>query len=159
MNEFIDIIGYEGLYKINRNGDILKCKNNTLLKHNLSGDKRYYNVRLHLNKKQKSFLLHRLLALHFIPNDDPENKIHIDHIDRNKHNNNLNNLRWVTCSENCRNKKRNGGISLQTNNSGYKYWAAIYTYYENDKWVKIQKASKDKESLEKWLEEIKIQHP
>lgn len=43
-------------------------------------------------------LLHRIVAELFIPN--PENKPYIDHIDTNKHNNRIDNLRWVTQSEN-----------------------------------------------------------
>lgn len=43
-------------------------------------------------------LVHRLLALAFIPN--PENKPQIDHIDGNRSNNQLDNLRWCTGSEN-----------------------------------------------------------
>ena len=34
--------------------------------------------------KQKDQLKHRLIALQWIENDDPENKIQIDHINRNK---------------------------------------------------------------------------
>ena len=36
--------------------------------------------------------------------DNPENKPHIDHIDRDKSNNNQDNLRWATISENFLNK-------------------------------------------------------
>lgn len=156
---FIDIKDYEGLYKINKKGEILSCNNNIILKYNLSGEKRYYTIRLCKDGIQKSFTLHRLLALHFIQNNDEENQTYVDHIDRNKLNNNLNNLRWTTPSGNSRNRKRKGGISYQQNNKGYKYWSAIYTYYENDKQIKLQKASKDKEVLEKWLIHIKEKFP
>jgi len=57
--------------------------------------------------------IHQLLAETFIPN--PENKKFVDHIDRNKQNNNLENLRWSTFSENQRNsnkyKNNTSGIS------------------------------------------------
>jgi len=52
--------------------------------------------------------VHRLLAEHFIEN--PDNKAFVDHIDRNRKNNKLNNLRWVTRSEN----EQNTGV--QKNN-------------------------------------------
>ena len=57
------------------------------------------------NNKSKKCSLHRLLALQYIPN--LENKPQVDHIDKNPGNNCLTNLRWVTRSENCLNKKKN----------------------------------------------------
>lgn len=50
--------------------------------------------------------LHRIVAMLFIPN--PDNKPQVDHIDTNKHNNNVNNLRWVTIKEN-----QNNQLSIQ----------------------------------------------
>ena len=44
--------------------------------------------------------IHRMVALHFVDNDDPEVKTCVDHIDGNKHNNHYTNLEWVTRSEN-----------------------------------------------------------
>ena len=52
---------------------------------------------------KKSISIHRLVAHHFIENVD--NKKCVDHIDRNKLNNNVENLRWVTVSENGMNRK------------------------------------------------------
>ena len=53
----------------------------------------YLSVKLNKDK-----LIHRLVAEHFIPN--PHNKPCVDHIDFNKSNNNVTNLRWVTYEEN-----------------------------------------------------------
>lgn len=47
--------------------------------------------------------LHRVVAKLFIPN--PDNKPHIDHIDTDKLNNRVDNLRWCTQKENCNNPK------------------------------------------------------
>jgi hypothetical protein len=53
-----------------------------------------------MNGKQQRFYVHRLVALHFIPNNDPLHKTIVNHIDGNKLNNNVSNLEWVTPREN-----------------------------------------------------------
>ena len=55
-----------------------------------------------LNRTQ--YAKHRLIALQFIYNDDPVNKYEVDHIDRNPLNNHISNLRWVSPSENNKNR-------------------------------------------------------
>ena len=49
-----------------------------------------------------NYYYHRILARHFIPN--PDNLPQVDHIDRNKTNNSIENLRWVSSSDNNRNR-------------------------------------------------------
>ena len=95
-----DIDGYEGIYKIYEDGRVWSYKFNRFRKPT-PNEKGYYYLDLTKDKKHKKFKLHRLLALHFIPN--PDNKPQVDHIDRNKQNNNLSNLRWVTPGENSEN--------------------------------------------------------
>lgn len=60
-----------------------------------------------LNGKQ--YKHHRLVALQFIPNGDPAHKIEVDHINHDRCDNRIENLRWVTASENSRNKASNMG--------------------------------------------------
>ena len=90
----------------------------------------YLKVELWVKGKAKSINIHRLVAIHFIPN--PEGLSDVDHIDQNKLNNNLNNLRWVTRSDN----QRNGPLR-KDNTSGYQgvarsvikareYWRAYW---------------------------------
>ena len=60
-------------------------------------------VRCNLNGK--NYLKHRLIANQFIPN--PNNLPQIDHIDHNRRNNNVSNLRWVSNKQNCNNRSNN----------------------------------------------------
>jgi len=64
----------------------------------------YKVVRLCNKGVEKIYHVHRLVAEAFIP--FVEGKIYIDHINRNKHDNNVSNLRWVTKSENGINRER-----------------------------------------------------
>lgn len=53
-----------------------------------------------IQPKGIKYSLHKLVALAFIPNDDIENKIQVNHIDGHPTNNDVSNLEWVTISEN-----------------------------------------------------------
>jgi hypothetical protein len=65
----------------------------------------YLYVGLSKHGKFKNERINRLVALAFIPN--VENKTQVDHINGNKHDNRVENLRWVTPSENKMNTKQN----------------------------------------------------
>lgn len=95
----MEIQGYEN-YLIYEDGRVYSKKRNIFLKLLLDGDK-YYRVTLCKDGKRIYKSIHRLLALHYIPN--PDNKPCIDHIDRNRQNNDICNLRWVTHKENSNN--------------------------------------------------------
>ena len=101
MEIFKDIKGYPG-YQISNQGRVWSCKRNRYLSPftNNSGYKQI-NI-IAANGKRKGELVHRLVALAFI--DNPDHLPEVDHIDRNKENNNVDNLRWITKSENNKNK-------------------------------------------------------
>jgi hypothetical protein len=95
MDEFEDLKGYEKLYKINRKGEIWSCYYKRLMKPTLSTSTGYYAIEITKGPQQGiQTHIHRLLAIQFIPN--PNNLPLIDHIDRNKINNCLENLRWAS---------------------------------------------------------------
>lgn len=75
---------------------------------------------LYVGINGKNYYIHRLLAEAYIPN--PENKREVNHKDLNKLNNSLDNLEWVTSSENVRHAKKNCERKSKTSsNSGVLY--------------------------------------
>lgn len=70
--------------------------------------KGYLFANLYKDGARSTKRVHRLVAETFIPN--PENKPEVNHIDGDKHNNNVDNLEWVTKEENCRHAWDNGFV-------------------------------------------------
>lgn len=88
------------IYEVSNIGQVRNKKRGRLLKPWVSRDG-YLQVRICLtNKINIPKLLHRIVAFTFIPNDDPEHKTQVNHIDGNKRNNRVENLEWCTPSEN-----------------------------------------------------------
>lgn len=97
MSTWKPIQNFEDLYEINENGDIRsknpRYKNKELLKQSINS-KGYKVVTLCREGKQKTFTVHRLVALAFIPN--PNNLPCVNHKDEIKINNNISNLEWCS---------------------------------------------------------------
>ena len=106
-----DIPGYEDLYQVSNMGRVrafpkmLKAGNNKrfsemrfitpIVQH--SG---YAHIGLWRNQQCKQARLHRLVAEAFCPNDDPQHKTQVNHINENKLDNRAENLEWVTAKQN-----------------------------------------------------------
>lgn len=87
-------------YLVSELGEVKSLRSKKDLKPNEDKCGYLYYV-LSVNGKRKTVKAHRLVALAFIPN--PENKPSIDHIDGDRKNNSVKNLRWVTNKENTNN--------------------------------------------------------
>lgn len=68
----------------------------------------YGYVQVTLNRK--SFRKHRIVALQWIPNPDPDKLTDVDHIDRDRNNYHISNLRWVSSRVNNRNRSSTNGV-------------------------------------------------
>lgn len=90
-----DVVGYEGLYQVSNLGRVKSLIRNVVMKQRLNKDN-YPEIVLFKNGKHKTFTVHRLVALAFIPNDDVTTKTQVNHIDEDKTNNKISNLEWCT---------------------------------------------------------------
>jgi len=86
---------------------IRKKSNKRILKESLAAGGKYYRVKLN----GVDYYKHRLIAQQFIEN--PNNYDEIDHIDRNTKNNSIDNIRWVSPSDNSKNKTSARGIEYE----------------------------------------------
>ena len=94
---WLDIKGYEN-YQISICGSVRNSKTKRILQpgNNSYG---YYFVNIYKNGKNKIHKIHRLVANAFIPRVDIT-KTYVDHIDNNRLNNTISNLRWCNFQEN-----------------------------------------------------------
>lgn len=98
------IDGFED-YSISRDGVIFSKKLNRNITPNTT-QKGYISVNLNNNGFRKYFFLHRLVAMTYIPN--PQNKPQVNHINGIKNDNRVENLEWVTLSENIQHAVKTG---------------------------------------------------
>lgn len=100
--EWRDVVGFEGYYQVSNLGNVRRNKKGygtyigRMLTQNISNG--YCHVWLCNGTYEYNKTVHRLVAQAFIPN--PENKPCVDHIDGNRTNNHISNLRWCTYREN-----------------------------------------------------------
>ena len=134
MDNFVSIPDCQD-YFINKHGVVLskhKYKEGIIMKPTLNSNG-YYTIMFSINKQKKRFRIHRILAKMFIPN--PNNYEFVDHINRNRIDNRLENLRWCSRMEN----NQNQSISIR-NKSGYKH---ISWYTKKQRWyVQIKRNKK-----------------
>jgi len=112
-----DIKDFENMYQVSNLGRVKSLpriimrkdgKKQTIKGQFLKGSKDtkgYIQVELKKDGKRNIKVIHRLVALAFIPN--VENKEQVNHIDGNKENNCTSNLEWCTCQENIQHAWKN----------------------------------------------------
>ena len=59
----------------------------------------YLQIKLRKPGVYKRFFVHRLVAIHFL--DEDESREFVNHMDKNRGNNHVSNLEWCTHQENC----------------------------------------------------------
>lgn len=152
------IEGFEGLYEVSNMGRIkaldryvinnggLQHKAERILKQNIQKNK-HCMVVLCKNGKTYPKLVHRLVAIAFIPN--PQNKPVVDHIDTDPTNNKVENLRWTTVKENANNPLSR--VNNSKSKKGHLYYGRPLTEEERRKISDAHKGKKLTEEHKKAL--------
>jgi hypothetical protein len=115
-----DIPGFNGEFQASTHGRIKNAFENAILNQvaqTTKGDKNYLKCSI----KGRPYVIHRLVALTFIPN--PDNKPYVDHIDFNEQNNRSENLRWVTAKENSQHSK----FRMRNKKTGAGHYRSLFT--------------------------------
>ena len=143
--EFVPLKGFEDDYEIMSEYPFtIRRKSDQYEISEWNDKKGYICVKLNSVKQFK----HRLIAKQFIENDDPEHKTQVDHINHDRSDYHLTNLRWVTPSENQKNKSSHKGVVYEfvddipedaivvdfydTRNDHYEFDENHYYYVNND---------------------------
>lgn len=108
----------------------------------------YKYVRLYNGGKWKYFKVHYLVAKTFIPNFN--NKPTVDHIDRNKQNNEVSNLRWASYVEQANNKDKKNIIKNMKKLGKKKYpnrAEKIKQFNKNNEYIKTFNSSREASKL------------
>ncbi len=123
MEEWKDVVSYEGSYQVSSFGRIkslsrlMRYESRGRVGYRLAKEiikapsktrNGYYNVSLYKNDKEKKCSVSRLVAIAFLPN--PDNKKTVNHLDSIRTNNVISNLEWATQSENIIHGIKSGSI-------------------------------------------------
>lgn len=128
----IQIEGQDTPYLVRDDGTIWSEKRNRTLKGTVERNE-YPTVYLSFNNKQYNFMVHRLVAEAFCEN--PNNYTIVHHKDKNKQNNNADNLEWVTAQEHAnilihkRKKQESSNYYTEEFNQDWKQYPEFPNYW------------------------------
>lgn len=124
-----DVVGYEGMYEVSIYGRVRSLRFNKIrIMKPVINPQGYAMLILMKDKSTNPHVVHRLVAKAFVPN--PLMKKNVDHIDNNRSNNIVTNLRWATNSENSANTSRWSpigikGVKAVESKKGLRYVATV----------------------------------
>ena len=118
MEQWIDVPGYEGLYKVSDFGNVLSVRRNKLLRPGVS--RGYRMVILCNNTKRSTIKIHQLVAMAFLGHKRSGMNQVVDHIDGNTENNKLSNLQILSHRANIQKANRQNKSSKFTGVSFHK---------------------------------------
>ena len=132
-----DIPNYEGYYQVSNQGRVKNSKTNYILKNWVAGQRKsrpknnYFAVELSKDGAKSTKYVHVLVALSFLDSQYLDKNLVCDHIDENRFNNSLSNLRLISNRLNCSRGHKNRNTSSQYtgvyfNNQSKKFVASIY---------------------------------
>ena len=113
-------------YEVFEDGRVYSCKSNKFLIPQNNGNG-YLKVHLYKNGKMHQLYVHKLVALYYLENIN--NFKYIDHINRDKSDNRVCNLRWCSASENTNNTANSSRYSVSKQGAGH---------YNNEIIVKVK---------------------
>lgn len=132
--EWKDVNGYEGLYRVSNLGRLYSVRRNKFM--SFYDQHGYKRLKIEKNGKEQDFAIHRLVAFAFLPN--PDNLPFINHKDEDKENNRVSNLEWCTA-------KYNSNYSLSKPVAQYTKKGELVAVYlsakEASKWTGIDDAT------------------
>lgn len=118
MEQWRDIPGYEGLYKVSDLGNVLSVRRDRMLKPGIVQG--YKSVVLCDNKKRSTKTVHKLVAMAFLRHNPCGMIKVVDHIDGDKENNKLSNLQILSHRGNIQKADRKNKSSKFTGVSFHK---------------------------------------
>ena len=154
MTEIYKDCEFDNSYKISNFGNIKRQYHNGKVKDLKCSmlNRGYKYIQIRREGKRRNYLIHRLVAIAFITNDNEDYSV-IDHIDRNKLNNNVSNLRWCNQAINMKNIVGYRDDIIGNKKERHRIYDKEYNQINKEK-IKIKKQEKYNNNKEKLLEKF-----